>query len=139
MRFFLSIVLAFMLWFPLLVRAEPNNPHWTEGGGARLYWNGVHTPKQIHLNGASWQDPAQMPLLKDDECAPQKRYSGKKKGKRKRFVRPRAKGKSKAKPVRRRRLTHRPHSSHKLSLPSRPTHLSTGAQVSPPLPPEPLQ
>lgn len=36
---------------------------WIEDGGARLYWNMVIVPRQLKMNGASWVDPALVPLL----------------------------------------------------------------------------
>ena len=51
--------------------------HWIEGGGARLYWNSVSTPRQVRLAGQTWRDPALVPCLNMAEykCPPpQKNY-----------------------------------------------------------------
>ncbi len=36
---------------------------WIQDGGARLYWNMVVIPRQLKMGGASWVDPALVPLL----------------------------------------------------------------------------
>lgn len=36
---------------------------WIQKGGARLYWNTIIIPRQLKMGGASWVDPALVPLL----------------------------------------------------------------------------
>lgn len=48
---------------------------WTEGGGARPYWNSVNSPQELKLDGKQWVDPAnvkELPPLRASDIAPAK-------------------------------------------------------------------
>ena len=94
MRIFAHLLLALLLCIPSLADAAgpyqvpPRSAdgsanliyHWIEGGGARLYWQSVQTPKQVRLNGASFHDPAAYPLLSMEDKHPRYKKQVRKKG-----------------------------------------------------------
>lgn len=57
-RSLILLPLLCLLWPAHGVAADTLYEVWTQYGGARLYYDALVRPRQLHMNGARWEDPA---------------------------------------------------------------------------------